>query len=343
MVRLGVVGTGIWGSMHVKAYLQHPEVELVGICDRDERRLASLGDEYRIENRFTDVEDLLSLGLDGVSVVTPDDTHTSIVIKAFESGAHVLVEKPLAKTVDECEIMIAASEKSERILMVDWHNRWNPPFCGAKTAAESGELGDIRYIYYRLSDTVYVPVDMLPWASRSSVLWFLGSHSFDTACWIMGKRPVSVYCRRSEGLLRGLGVDTPDYYVSLIGFEDGTTAVIENAWILPRQSPSLIDHKCEILGSKGAVYLDPTHHRAFAKYSESTAGGYPNDQFADMLITPVIHGRQMGFAVESIYHFVECVRDRKSPLADGYDGLLNTRLLLAAEESARTGVTVEIV
>ena len=172
---------------------------------------------------------------------------------------------------------------------------------------------------------------------------FLGSHALDTTCWLIGDRPVRIaYCQRREGILTGMGIPTADMYITVIEFANGATAVIEINWILPQSSASLIDHRFQVIGGKGVAYLDATHGPAVAKYTSKTPAGFPDAPFPDMFVTPEVHGRQVGFAVESIYHFVECIRDGKRPLTSGEDGLLNTRLILAAEESARTGRPVEI-
>jgi len=91
------------------------------------------------------------------------------------------------------------------------------------------------------------------------------------------------------------------------------------------------------------VYLDPTHGGAIAKYTAKTPAGFPDASFPDVFVTPEVHGRQLGFSVESMYHFVECLRDGKPPLTSGEDGLLNTRLILAAEESAQKGLPVDLL
>lgn len=342
MIKLAVVGTGIWGTMHVRAYTQHLDATLVAVCDLDGDRARDVAEKYGIPNVYTNVDELLTEDLDGISVATPDTAHADIVLKAAAKGVHVLVEKPLATTIEECEQMVAAAEHADVILMVDWHNRWNPPYAYARDAIRAGELGDVRYIYYRLSDTIYVPTKMLPWAGKSSVMWFLGSHSLDTVCWLMESKPIRIYCQKRTGVLTGMGIDTPDYYVTLVDFENGAMAVIENNWIIPQTAPSLIDHRCEIIGTEGVAYLDLTHNRSFVKYTAGTKEGFPDPTLPDMTITPQIHGKQMGFAVESIYHFVDCIRDGRMPLATGRDGLLNTRLILAAEQSAHTGVPVNL-
>jgi len=339
-IRLGVVGAGIWGRMHIRAYLQHPSADLVAVCDLDQKHAMRVAKEFGIPKHFGNVDEMLEEKLDGVSIATPDKAHAAIAVKAAKRGVHILVEKPLATTLAECRRMIAAAKAAKVHLMVDWHNRWNPPCHHAWRAIRDGELGDVRYIYYRLSDTIYVPTKMLPWAGESSVLLFLGSHALDTTCWFVDQMPVRIFCRRQEGILKGMGISTADLYITMLDFANGATAVIENCWVLPQFSPSLIDHKCEIIGTKGALYLDLTHHRAIAKHTEKTPAGFPDASYPDMFVTPEVHGRQMGFSVESMYHFVECIRDGKKPLTRGEDGLLNTRLILAAEESARKGLPV---
>jgi len=334
-IRVAVVGAGIWGTMHIRAYSQHASAVLAAVCDSDEHKAREAAEAWDIPAWYTSLDEMLAgERLDAVSVATPDAAHADVVIRCAKAGLHVLCEKPMATTVEECEAMLAAAKQSGVHLMVDWHNRWNPPVYAAWKSTRDGELGDVRYVYYRLSDTVYVPLRMLPLAARSNVLLFLGSHALDTTCWLMGKRPARVTCRRMEGTLKAVGADTPDMYLTVLDFEDGAVAVVENSWLLPQSSPSLIDHKVEIIGTKGAVYLDATHCRAIEKYTEHTGGGFPDCSYPNMFVTPEVHGRQLGFAVESIYHFVECVRDGRTPLAGGADGLLNTRLLVAAEESA---------
>ena len=95
-------------------------------------------------------------------------------------------------------------------------------------------------------------------------------------------------------------------------------------------------------GDSGVLNFDATHNRAIAKYTAETPHGFPNPSFPDMFVTPEVHGRQLGFCVEPMYHFAECLRTGTKPLTRGEDGLLNTRILVAAEESVRTGLPVDL-
>jgi predicted dehydrogenase len=328
--------------MHAKAYAQHASADLVGICDLDLSRAEKLSHEFDVPGSYSSVDELLVQGLDAVSIATPDAAHCAPALEAAAAGVHILVEKPMATTVDECVRMINAAKEHEVLLMVDWHNRWNPSMHHAWRAVGEGEVGEVMYVYYRLNDVVYVPTKMLPWASSSSVLCFLGSHVFDTVCWVLGQEPEKVTCRRKEGILTSMGIDTADMYLTVLDFASGATVVVENVWVLPQSAPALVDHRWEIIGSKGVLSFDGSYSGTISKHTEATPSGYPDVSYPDVIVGPQVHGRQLGFCVEPMYHFIECVRDGLAPLTSGADGLLNTRMLLATEESVRRGETVEL-
>lgn len=116
--------------------------------------------------------------------------------------------------------MVNAIEENGVRVMVDFHNRWSPPFNAAYTAVRAGELGELYSGYFRLNDIKWVATDLLPWAAQSSILWFLGSHSLDTLRWIFGSEVERVYCVSRSGVLKGLGVDTVDEYLTTLEFKN---------------------------------------------------------------------------------------------------------------------------
>jgi len=305
----------------------------VALCDLDEQRLTEAGGECGVAARFRDYRELLDLAeLDAVSIVTPDFTHTDIVTAAVKAGKAVLVEKPLATSLEDCR-RIGEALRARRVpFMVDFHNRWNPGVVRAREAIESGELGEVQFAYHRLSDTLFVPTQMLSWAARSNVNWFLGSHCVDTLRWILHDEVAKVYTMREARVLRSLGVDTPDYYLSVVEFKRGARAVIENCWILPASSPSMVDYKLDVIGEKGAIHFDPTPQRLVKLTT--------NLSCPDTYGALDVHGRYVGFATESIRHFVDCVLRGRQPIVGFEDGLAATRAILAMEESARTGLPV---
>jgi len=331
----GLIGTGLWGETHANVYSSYPEVEFKAVCDLREDRAKEIAKKYGAESSYTDYKKLLERDdIAAVSIATPDFAHTDIAVDALKAGKHVLIEKPLATTVEDCEKILSA--KGDQKLMVDFHNRWNPPFVSTKNSIVNGELGKPMMMYIRLNDTIFVPTNMLKWASKSEVVWFVGSHAVDLARWLFDDEVCKVYAVSRSEVLKSRGVDTPDFYQAILEFKNGGVATVENCWILPNSLPTIIDFKCEIVGSEGAVYMDISSHGAIQTYTVDKASN------PDLLAMPVIHGKQMGFAVESIKHFVDCVVNDKELMVSGEDGLATTKIISAIIESSRKGEPVEL-
>ena len=325
-----VIGTGTWGGLHCRVYASTPGARLAAVADSDFARAKSVAESFGAR-AYGDYRELLTdPEVKAVSITTPDFAHAEIAVAAAEAGKHILVEKPLATTTADCRRIIEAAKRSGVKLMVDFHNRWSPAFYKAWQSIRAGEIGEPQYAYYRLSDTIYVPTEMLPWAGKSTVQWFIGTHSLDTIRWLMGSEVRRVYAVARSRVLKGMGIDTPDYYQVTLEFESGATAVVENGWTLPNTHPNIIDLKCEVVGSKGAVYLDTSHNRTLEKYTETDA------KYPDIMVLPEIWGEQAGFAAESIRHFADCVMNDREPRVTGEDGLIVTRIIEAIEESVKT-------
>lgn len=341
MTGFGVIGAGTWGELHARTYASTPGAHLAALCDVDRERAVWLRDTLQSEAAvYTDIAALLAdPTVQAVSIALPDFLHREAAVAAAQAGKHILLEKPLATTEADALAILTAVEAAGVRLMVDFHNRWSPPFCALKAAFDAGELGAARTISYRLNDTIYVPTQMLRWSARSSAAWFLASHCLDTLLWLLDARSGQdtverVFCVSRSHVLKARGIETPDLFQTLLEFRSGMVAHLENAWILPEGAPSVFELKCEFIGEKGAFYIDGSHHGA-QKIVERVV--YP-----DALVAPRVYGRPVGFAAESIRHFVQCVNEGAAPMADGLDGLAVTRLILAMEESARAGLPVEV-
>lgn len=335
-IGFGIIGTGLWGGLHGAVYHSAPGAELLGVADIIEDRARAMATQYGAKP-YTDYRELLADDrIRAVSIVTPDFAHAEIAAAAAEAGKDILCEKPLATTVEECEQIIAAADRAGVKLMVDFHARWSPPFYRAWEAIQGGEIGPPQHVYYRLNDRIFVPTEMLSWAAKSNVMWFIGSHAIDTLRWLLDDEVTQVFAVSGSRVLKEMGIDTPDYYQSTLTFRSGATALLENSWIMPNTLPNIIDLKALITGTQGAIYLDPSHNRAVERYTQNQAD-YP-----DYLIMPTIYGEQKGFAAESIRHFIECVIHNHPPCVTGRDGLIVTQVICAIQESVRAGVPVTI-
>ena len=336
-IGFGVIGTGTWGETHLKLYSTESRCRLACICDVNEELLKERAEEYGAESWTTDYKDVLARDdIQAVSIVTPDFLHREIAVAAAEAGKHILLEKPMATTVEECEEINAAVEQAGVTLMIDFHNRFNTPFTQTKAALQAGELGEPQMITLRLNDTIYVPTGMLSWAGNSSVAWFIGSHSVDLIRWLFEDEVVKVYSVARSRVLKGMGIDTPDFFHTILELSRGGVAHIENCWILSESYPTVFDFKVELVGDKGHVMADLSGNRMLQKYTQD---GW---EYPDVIGNPNVHGRVVGFTVESIRHFVDCIEQGKQPLVTGADGLAATKVVCAIEESASTGQAVEL-
>lgn len=337
-VRVGVIGVGTQGSLHAWIYSTLPEVELVAVCDLNRKRAERVANSYGAKEIYTDYCVMLERAeVDAVSIVLPDFLHKDATLYAIKLGKHVLLEKPMATSLEDAKEMVNMAKKYGIKAMVNFSNRWSPPFIHTKKAIDKGELGEIEYIYSRLSDTIYVPTKMITWSSKTNVMWFLGSHIIDLIRWLLGKpKAIEVYGVKRELKLKGLGIDTPDYINALVKWEGGCTSFIECCWILPETHPVIYDLKFEIIGSEGAMYIDTSHNRCIQKLTKERY------EYPEILVAYDSYGKPLGFVREGIEHFIKCVIWDLEPMATFDDGLAVTEIIEAILKSANEGTPVKL-
>ncbi len=336
-LKMAIVGAGIWGENHARIYKAHPFAEIVAICDKQVEKAEAVAERVGIANVYADCSKMfIESGCDAVAIVTPDFLHGDIAVAAAEHGKHILIEKPLATTRDDVMRILKAVRTNNVRAMVDLHNRWSPPFNAAKQAIDQGSLGEVYSGYFRLNDVKWVATDMLPWAAKSSILWFLGSHSVDTLSWLMSSTVKRVYAVSREGVLKGLGVDTVDEYLTTLEFDNGCVAQMENGWITPNANPCLNDIKCNLLGTKGMVAIDASNHNLVQLYTDEKV------TVPDTIVQNTIFGQPKGFAFESIRSFVDCVLSGESFHVSLEDAARASLVILAIMESAKMRMPVEV-
>ena len=221
--------------------------------------------------------------------------------------------------------------------MIDFHNRVNPAIVQLRDAVSSGEVGRPVHGSSRLSNTTFVPLEMLSWASKSSALWFLGSHVVDAWRFVLSDEVTRVYAVSREGTLASRGVATKDVHISVLEFAKGAVVTMENSWLLSPDNPMVFDFKLDLVGDKGQIQADPSHNGAVRRM---TGKGM---RYSDLLgVAPTGETRIGGFVLESIARFVDAIAQDAPLLADVRDGLANTRALAAIEQSAASGQPVAL-
>lgn len=336
-LKMAIVGAGTWGENHARIYQEHPFAEVTAICDMNREKAVQTAKRSGIENVYDDYNEMLEKAdCDAVAIVTPDFAHADIAEAAANHKKHLLIEKPLATTREDVFRIKKAVKKNGVRAMVDLHNRWSPPFNVAHEAVLRGDLGKVYSAYMRLNDIKWVATDMLSWASRSSILWFLGSHSLDTLRWFFNDEVKRVYSVSTEGILKVQGVDTIDQYLTTLEFRNGGIAHMENGWITPNANPCVNDIKFNVLGDKGMIAIDTSNHNMIQQYTDHKV------TVPDILVQNKIFGKHSGFAFQSISGFVDCILSGKEFPVTMEDSANTVLAILAIMESARTRMPVEV-
>lgn len=335
-IRLAVIGCGIWGKAHAEVFARHPLGRLVAVADRDEGRAREVAAEHAVP-WYTDYRRMLeTVDCDAVGIATPDFAHAEPLLAAVGRGRHALCEKPLVTRREELERVDEAVRRSGCRVMVDYHNRWNPPFAITRQRLADGELGDPVHAYLRLNDIVWVPLEYISWAASSSIVWFLGSHAVDSLSWLFGDRVTRVYSVRHDGILKSRGIEAADAYLSTLEFSRGGIAQIENGWITPNTNPFINDFKFNLLCTRGMVNMDLSSSSFFEMYTERKV------EHPDFFIKPRVHGTPTGFAYEAIRDFVTRLYRDEEFVAPYAESVAVNRVLFAILESAEKRAPVEV-
>jgi predicted dehydrogenase len=273
----GVIGLGFFGEKHAEVAANLPGVELRAVCTRSDQRRREIKERLRVPRDYRDYHELLAdPEIEAVSVATHVDDHAEPAIAALRAGKHVLLEKPMARTVADCDRIIAAAREADRILMVGHICRFNPRYALAQERARKGELGRIVSMYARRN---------IPAARSKTVLEKIGPllgdgfHDTDLMLWLSGARIVSVYAQT----LSVRGLPHPDLGWAMYRFDSGAIGVIEDVWLLPEGTPFRIHEQLEVIGTEGALYIQGSD----LNLTVQTRQGL---DCPDTLYWPVVHG-----------------------------------------------------
>ncbi len=185
-IGVAVIGCGYWGPNLIRNFAACPSTHVVAACDRDPSRLErieSICPGARLTGNYDEI--LRDPHVDAVAIATPVGTHVSLATAALEAGKHVLLEKPLADSVREAELLVRRAGEARRILMVDHTYLFSPAVHKIKELVDRGEFGEIFYI-----DSVRINLGQFQ--SDINVLWDLAPHDLSIIDYLLGRMPRSV-------------------------------------------------------------------------------------------------------------------------------------------------------
>lgn len=241
MIKVGVIGAGSMGSNHARVYSELPNAQLVGIADVDLARAENVARRYG-GTPYADFHALFEKEKpDAVSIAVPTAQHKAVVDAALDAGLHVLVEKPIAATLEEGEYLVQKSKACNRQVMVGHVVRFNPAIQLLKEKIDQGQLGRIFQIICRrvgpfptrIQD-VGVAVDLAP-------------HDVDIMCYLTGTIPVRLFAETEQRL----HTQHEDLLLGLIRFPEGVTGSLEINWLTPTKVREIM-----VLGERGMFRVD---------------------------------------------------------------------------------------
>lgn len=341
-VRIGIVGSRFIANAHAQAIRQTPGAELVAAASPDPEHVWEFHRRWEIPHVFQDYTDMIESGfVDAITVACPNDLHAQVTIAAAKAGKHVLVDKPLAVTLDECDAMIAACEDASVVLLYGENLCFAPKYVRAKQLADEGALGDVYFV--RQLECHYGPHAEWFWdveRSGGGVLMDMGCHSIAYCRWVFGDAPAeSVYAEIGNFVHREKtrGDDMASVLIRF-GATDkhpaGGLAAAENSWA----RAGGLDDRAEIYGSKGLTIADIARGSALNTFSAEGYGhaGEQADRTRGWTWTSFEEGWNYGFPQE-MAHFVDCIENGTRPMLTGEDGREVLEIICAAYLSARTG------
>ena len=342
-MRVGVIGLGM-GRHHAASFAANPHCELAALADPDPARLKECGDKFNVTKRYAEAEAMLKAEkLDIVSIATPNKYHKPLTLAAFQSGAHVLCEKPMALNAGEAREMLAAAKQAKRRLMINFSYRFTPQSWALKKEVEDGILGDVYF-----ARTQWLRRRGMPgfggWFGQKALsgggpLIDLGVHRLDLALWLMGyPQPVWVlgstydHLARAKAAQEQKAFDVEDLAVGLVKFDNGATLEIEASWAGNIKERELMETR--LLGTKGGLIqrnLNESYEFEAEIFIERNGCQFDLKPHAPIPAPP-----------NAMDHFANAIAQGTPHIATGEEGLIVMELLDAIYASSRTGEPVRI-
>ncbi len=328
-LRAGIIGLGV-GEQHIAGYQNHPQCEVVALCDCDDRRLADARRKYPAMQHYSNADDLLAdPGIDVVSIASYDNHHYGHTREAILAGKHVFVEKPLCVYPEEAQALrILLNDHPQVLLSSNLILRRVPRFLELRRMIAAGELGELFHVE---GDYNYGRLHKITegWRGRIefySVVYGGAVHMVDLLLWLTGDRVVEVSAVGNAIASRGSQFKFDDVAVGLLRFESGLVGKVSANYgcVMPHF------HGLAIYGTKGTFINGPRD----AQLYHSRDPEQPPRTIADDY--PGVHKGALA------YDFVESILSDRAPLVTLEDVFRSMSVCFAIEQARDQGRTVEV-
>ena len=312
----GIIGAGYMGRVHAEQYQQLPDVHVVGVYDPDRTAAERLADDCGA--RAVDgLDDLLALqGVDVVSVCTPDAIHREPAVAAARAGKHILLEKPLATTMDDALTIIAAVGESGVVASIGFVCRFIDGYRSVQRVAGAGRLGRIMSIDASRVNTRTAAARV---SSRDDVLDFLAVHDIDLLRWVAGE--IHSVSAMADQFVYPNQEGRADTAQLLLRFTSGALGRLLVSWAVPDSAPYVARATLSAIGTAGLLTLDSLDDRVAVWTGDGPE--FPLDWQVSAAF------------LEQTGAFLAAVRDGTASPVSLNEGLRALQVVLAAKRSAR--------
>ena len=329
MLNIATVGCGYWGPNIIRNFNSLKECRVKTICDIDKDRLAHMTTLYPGVDTTTDFDTVINdPEIHAIAIATPVHSHFELAKKSLEAGKHILIEKPMASSVDECVKLKKLAEKNKLCLMVGHTFLYSQTVRRIKEIIQDGDLGKIFYVSARRLNLGLFQKDI-------NVAWDLAPHDISIILYIMGSDPVSVNCQGKANVNEGI----EDITNMTIDFKNNGFATIKSSWLDPNKIREMT-----FVGSKRMlVYNDVEPNEKVKIYDKRVEQPPHYDTFADFqhsyhygdMYSPYIK-QDEPLKIEC-QHFLDCIKTGASPLTGAEESLRVVQVLEASSESLKNG------
>ncbi len=331
-IRLAVAGYGYIAHYHARGIANAPGAELVAVLGRDEEKRVAFAEQHGARRHCETAEELFATGdVDALVIALPNSFHAPLAHAAFDAGAHVLVEKPMAMNATEAHAMVSAAAVADRRLLVGHMWRFDPQAIAIRDAVVGGEIGSVVKTKSYGIHVNWGPAGWFvdPALAGGGALIDMGVHAIDTTRFILGDpKPVRVYAR-IETRFGDYAVD--DFGVIVIDWDNEVTSIIESGWWNPHMDGP--EASTQVFGTRGYARLFPNEITRIrhGQPTTETLEFPPRAEHCDQ----AIFDAQMAA-------FVSSIRQGSDTIADGPAGATVLEICDAAYRSAREHVVVNL-
>lgn len=325
-LNVGVIGVGFIGELHARIYSEINNTNLVAVVDINEQKGREIAGRYNC-SYYPNMEELFTRSdIDAVSICLPDTLRLEPVLQAAEAGKHILLEKPIARSVEEAERIKKVAEQNGIRLMVAHVMRFDPRYVLLHDQIIDGNIGELIHIRAKRQNPKEIQERL---KGVTSMLYYIGVHDIDLTRWISQSEVEEVFARKVSKIYE------EDCIFALLKFKCGAIGSLEFSWSLPNNFSSGLWSEMEVVGTKGAGYID---------VMDQGLKLFVNNTFIqpDTLHWPEYNGQINGDLKEELMHFADAIINNKDFLMPTEDAIKAIAIIEGIQKSVEEMRPVKI-